>query len=81
MPHPITGPALGFASRLRFPTLFYITLVLFLVNLVVPDPIPFIDEILMGLATLMLASWKKRRDPPGSDPDKGVTIEGESRRE
>jgi len=81
MPHPMTGPALGFASRLRFPTLFYITLVLFILNLLVPDPIPFIDEILMGLATLLLASWKKRRDPAPADPAQGVTIEGESRRE
>jgi hypothetical protein len=61
--------------------LFYITLALFFINLLVPDPIPFVDEILMGLATLLLASWKKRRDPPGAEPAKGVTIEGESRRE
>lgn len=81
MPHPMTGPALGFASRLRFPTLFYISLGLFVINLLVPDPIPFVDEILMGLATLLLARWKKRRDPPSGGPAKGVTIEGEARRE
>ena len=77
-----TGPLLGFASRLKFPTLFFITLGLWLVNMVVPDPIPLIDEIVMGLLTLMLATWKKRKSP-GADPEArdGVTIEGESRRE
>ncbi len=28
------------------------------------DPIPFIDEILFGLGTLLLANWKRRKDPP-----------------
>ncbi len=48
------------AGRLRFPALFMLTAALFVVNLVVPDPIPFIDEILLGLATLMLGTWKDR---------------------
>lgn len=82
MPNPATGPLLGFASRLRFPTLFFITLGLWLVNMVIPDPIPLIDEIVMGLLTLLLATWKSRK-PPGTEPPprEGVTIEGESRRE
>ena len=81
MPNPATGPIMGFASRLRIPTLFFITLALLAVNMVILDPIPFIDEILMGLFTLMLATWKKRKDIPGDDARPGVTIDGESRRE
>lgn len=50
------------AGRLRFPTLFLLTAVLFVVNLLVPDPLPFVDEILLGLATLMLGAWKDRDD-------------------
>lgn len=36
---------------------------LFVLDLIVPDFIPFIDEILLGLATLILARWKDRRQP------------------
>lgn len=51
---------LTYASRLRFPTLFTITAILLVINLVVPDPIPFVDEILMGLVTLVLGSLRER---------------------
>lgn len=50
------------AGRLRFPALFMLTAALFVVNLVVPDPLPFVDEILLGLVTLMLGAWKDRDD-------------------
>ena len=53
-----------FASRLRFPKLFAITLVIFIVDVVTPDLIPFVDEILLALVTALLGSWKRRRTPP-----------------
>jgi len=81
MINPVTGPLMGFASRLRFPTLFLVTLALWTINMLVPDPIPLIDEIVMGLLTLMLATWKKRKQAPADAPRAGVTIDGESRRE
>jgi hypothetical protein len=59
MPNPLLGPVLAFAGRLRFPTLFLVTAGLFLLDLVVPDLVPFIDEILLGLGALLLSSWKK----------------------
>lgn len=62
MPNPIKRALLAYAGRLRFPTLFLITLALFAVDLVVPDPIPFLDEIMLGLGTLLFASWRNRRD-------------------
>ena len=55
-----------FASQLQFPKLFKITLVIFLVDLLIPDLIPFVDEILLGLVTALLGSWKRRRTPPPS---------------
>ena len=55
---------LAFASRLRFPWLFVLTAGLFLLDLIVPDAIPLVDELLLGLATLLLGSWRKRRQPP-----------------
>jgi hypothetical protein len=59
----LRGLLLAFASRLRFPWLFALTAVLFLVDLVVPDAIPLADEVLLGLATLLFGSWRKRRQP------------------
>lgn len=55
-----------FAGRLRFPQLFTVVLVIFLVDLVVPDMIPFLDEILFGLLTVLLGSLK-RGDDGGRD--------------
>ncbi len=52
---------LGYARRLRFPKLLAITAALFLVDLFIPDFIPFADELLLGLVTMILASIKQRR--------------------
>ena len=54
-----------FAAKLRFPTLFLITAGLFLLDLVIPDMIPFADELLLGLGTLLLGSLRKRKLPEG----------------
>lgn len=52
-----------YASRLKFPQLFAVTATLFLIDLILPDLLPFVDEILLGLATLLLANWKKKAKP------------------
>ena len=49
-------------SRLRSWQLFVLAGALFVADLVVPDPIPLIDEMMLGLATLLLGRWKRRRD-------------------
>ena len=49
------------AARLRFPKLFALSAVLFVTDLLVPDLIPFADEILLGLATALLGSWRRRK--------------------
>lgn len=51
---------LEYAARLRYPRLLALALVLFIIDLIVPDFIPFADEILLGLISLALASLKKR---------------------
>jgi hypothetical protein len=48
-------------ARLRFPKLFLITAALFAIDFVVPDFIPFADEVLLGLATALLGSWRNRK--------------------
>ena len=57
-------PLLRRAETLRHPTLFWITASLFVVDLLIPDFIPFADEILLGLGTLLLSRWRVR-DVPG----------------
>ena len=67
-----------FAGRLRFPQLFAFTGTLFLVDLLIPDLIPFADELMLGLLTLLLGTWKKRvPDAPGGPkpPIKDITPE------
>jgi hypothetical protein len=68
MTHPLSGPVLKAARRLKFPKLLALTAILFVVDFVVPDPIPFLDEILLGLATILFASWRESRAVPMSGP-------------
>ena len=68
MPSPLTAPLLGFLSKLSFPRLFLVAAGLFVADLAVPDFIPLADELLLGLGTLLLASWKKRKDSPIPPP-------------
>ena len=57
---PVLAALLQWAGRLRFPQLFALTAGLFLVDLIIPDPIPFADELLLGLLTLLFASWRAK---------------------
>lgn len=61
MPNPLLAPLLGYARTLRFPSLFLLTTALFVLNLLVPDPLPFVDETLLALGTLLLGSLRRRR--------------------
>jgi hypothetical protein len=57
-----------FLGGLRFRNLFLVTAALFALNLVIPDLIPFADELLLGLATVVLARWKERKAPEADTP-------------
>jgi len=52
---------LQYAARLRYPKLLALALGLFIADLIIPDFIPFADEILLGLISLLLAGLKKRK--------------------
>lgn len=76
MANPLLLPLLNWARGLRFPTLFKLTAFAFAVSVLWPfDPVPFIDEIVLGLGTLLLANWKHRK-PPADAP-----LEGRARRQ
>ena len=49
-------------ARLRFPTLFLVLAGIFLIDLLIPDFIPLVDELLLGIATLIVGSLTRRRD-------------------
>lgn len=63
MKNPLLAPVLAWFDRLRHPQLFAVMAAIFLVDLVVPDILPFADELLLGLATMFLGRWKRRREP------------------
>lgn len=58
--NPIVELVSRFAAKLRFPTLFLITAGLFVLDLAIPDALPFTDELLLGLGTLLLGSLRRR---------------------
>jgi len=60
----VAGLVLRYAGRLRFPYLFALTALVFVADLLVPDVLPFGDEILLGLLTVLFGSWRKRRGQP-----------------
>ncbi len=68
MSSPLLLPLLEWARKLRYPTLFKITAALFLLDMLFLDPLPFVDEILFGLATLLLANWKNRKEKMPEPP-------------
>lgn len=49
-----------FLARRRFPTLMLIAAAVLVVNLFVPDPLPFADEVLMLIATVVIGSFRDR---------------------
>jgi hypothetical protein len=69
MPTDLHSRVQAFASRLRFPKLFGITLAILIVDVLIPDLIPFVDEILLALVTALLGSWKRGRSRPASGDD------------
>jgi len=64
------GIFLRWASSLRFPYLLLLTLALFVLNLFVPDVIPLVDEIIMGLVAVLLASLRKNRPEEAPEVDR-----------
>lgn len=58
-----------FLERRRFPTLMLLGGGLFLANLLIPDPIPFVDEILMLIATVAIGSVRRKKKPPEQQED------------
>ena len=77
-----TSPLAALIGRLipgiRHPWLFAILTGLLAIDLVVPDPVPLLDEVVLAVLTFLVASWRTRQDddrppprditPPEDDP-------------
>jgi hypothetical protein len=67
----IMDRVMRYASTLRFPKLLAITAALFVIDLIFPDMIPFVDEILLGLMSLLFASLRRRRGENARQDEEG----------
>jgi hypothetical protein len=77
MASPLTLLVNRLLPRMRYPYLFLFLGALFLVDLVIPDPIPLVDEILLAVLAFIAATFTTRREedteprditPPEKDP-------------
>ena len=49
---------------MRFRGTFLLLLAITLIDFMVPDVIPFVDEIVLALLTILFGLWRDRRDVP-----------------
>lgn len=66
----------GYLGKLKSPQLVLLLGTLFLVDLFVMDPLPFVDEAILLVLTLLASRWKKRPEPAAKPPTKNVTPAG-----
>lgn len=84
MTRPSTsGPLVRLIEKLipgiRYPWLLLMLGGLFVIDLVVPDPLPLLDEVVLAALTVLAASWRGRRDehrPPPRDVTPPDEIDG-----
>lgn len=73
----LTGVLSRFLGRLRFPQLFGLAALLLVVNLFIPDPLPFLDEALLAILTVVLGQIRSPDDGDDAEderpPMKNVT--------
>lgn len=58
---PAQGILRQWISGLRFPWLVGIAAALFVIDLFIPDALPFVDEIILAAVMAGLASFRKKR--------------------
>jgi len=69
---PVAALVNRFMSGVRFPWLFTILAGLLVIDLVIPDPVPFIDEVILTMLTVLAASWRSGRTDE-RQPPKDIT--------
>lgn len=72
----LVGRLKDFVSSLNSWYLVTFMGALFAVDLVIPDPLPFLDELVLFVITILLARWKgaeQRQDKAPKPPPKDIT--------
>lgn len=69
MSNPIVSVAV---SRLKYPWLLALTGIVLVIDLLVPDFLPFVDEIILAALTTLFASWRERKAVPAATPGTAV---------
>lgn len=64
---PFTAFVARWLARRRFPTLFVIAAAALFLDVLLPDGLPLLDELLLAVATALLGAWR-RRSEPADDP-------------
>jgi Na+/H+-dicarboxylate symporter len=67
-----------FLEHLSTNTLVFVTGLIFAIDLFVPDALPFVDEVVLGVLTILLARWRSRKlqaeeEAAAKPPPKNVT--------
>jgi hypothetical protein len=70
---PLAALITRFLPGIRYPWLFAILAGLFAIDLATPDPIPFLDEIVLAVLTFLAASWRTRARDGERPPPRDVT--------
>lgn len=69
------GRVTAFLDRLSTSNLVFLVAAVFLVDLVVPDMLPVVDEVVLGVLTILLARWRSdatRRAAEAEDAGNGA---------
>ena len=68
---PVQEVVGSLVARMKYPWVFVLLAALFLADMIIPDPIPFVDEIMLALLTFLVGTWRTRDrgEPPGSAVD------------
>jgi hypothetical protein len=61
MPTPVQQIVGSVVGRLKYPWVFALLGALFVGDLLIPDPIPFVDEIMLALLTFLVGTWRTRK--------------------
>ena len=64
-------------ARLGSRTILTVGGTLFVLNMLIPDPLPLIDELLILVGTVMLSRWAGAANSPGAPDGRNATRPGE----
>lgn len=70
------GRITAFLDRLSTSNLVFVVAAVFVIDLFIPDAIPFIDEMVLGVLTILLTRWRSgafRRAAEAADESSGNT--------